>query len=168
MEHIIANCDLLLSELSKFNDNIIYRGPSIDDNRIELFEKDFALILPFDFKYILKRYNGFSLEGVEVYGFDTTLRGASLDEVYKFEHFQISNKMPAEFFPFSPDGRGNHYCLNLNKLNKGQCPVVFWQHDLYYSSIDEVEECYKDFISWINKEMIEWTLQDYNYDGTEK
>ncbi len=169
MEEIFEECDLLIAELYKFDTSIIYLGPAINDERLEIFEKEVGLEFPSDFKYIIKRHNGISLTGTEIYGLEKELRGSSLDELYRYEHQEeIYNAMPNEFLPFSPDGRGNHYCLNLSKLINGICPVVFWQHDFIYKNIEEVEECNDNFISWIKEVMIEWTLQEYNYDGTEK
>jgi cell wall assembly regulator SMI1 len=168
MADIIKECDFVINELSQFSSGIISLGSIITDNRIDVFENQIKYELPLDFKYILKQYNGISLSGVEVYGLDLALRGSSLDEIYQFEHFKAAHKMPLFFLPFSPDGRGNHYCLNLDKKQDGQCPVVFWQWDFEYKSDDEVEECYNSFLDWIKEEMIDWTLGDYNYDGTER
>lgn len=169
MKKIYQECDLLLSELYKFDKSIISFGPPINDDRLELFEKEIGFSFPLDFKYLLKKHNRIVLAGTEVYGHDEKLRGTSIDEVYKYEHSkEVHNAMPKEFLPFSPDGRGNHYCLNLSKLVKGICPIVFWQHDFTYKSTEDVEECNDSFISWIKEVMIEWALEDYNYDGTEK
>jgi hypothetical protein len=168
MTDIFDQCDAILTELSLFSDELLYMGTAICDDRLELLEKQTGFLLPFDFKYIVKKHNGISLDGNEIYGIDKELRGTSLDELYMFEHFEVGNKMPVEFFPFSPDGYGNHYCLNLSNLNLGQCPVVFWQHDYIYENKDEVEECNASFVEWIKEVLINWTLENYNYDGTSK
>ena len=169
MKDIFKKCDLIITELHKFDTSIISLGPPINDKRLEIFERGIGFEFPLDFKYIIKRHNRIALPGIEIYGLDKELRGSSLDEVYQYEHKkEVYNAMPKEFLPFSPDGRGNHYCLNLSKLLKGVCPVVFWQHDFIYENIEKVEECNDDLIAWIKEEMIEWTLEDYNYDGTEK
>jgi hypothetical protein len=34
--------------------------------------------------------------------------------------------------------------------------------------MNEVETCNQSFTEWIDEVMIEWTLEEYNYDGTEK
>ncbi|SDE11866.1 SMI1-KNR4 cell-wall [Mucilaginibacter pineti] len=165
---IAKKCDTVLDELLLFADDIISFGPRITDNRLELFEKLLGFEFPFDFKYIMKKHNGISLMGTGICGLDNELLlGSSLDEMYKFEHFEVYNKMPLEFFPFSPDGFGNHYCFDLSKLSDGTCPVVFWQHDIIYNN-DEVEVCYLNLTAWIKEVMIDWTLDDTNYDGTSK
>jgi cell wall assembly regulator SMI1 len=164
----IEKCELVLTELSKFDDDSLHLGPPILDNRLEAFERQIGLLLPFDFKYLLKKHNGIGLSGTEVYGIDKELRGSSLDEVYHFEHDLVDNEMPVHYLPFSPDGFGNHYCLDLSKIVNGVSPVIFWQHDYFYKNLAEVEVCNNSFTEWMDEVMIGWTLDDYNYDGTEK
>lgn len=168
MLSIYKDCDLLLDELHKFSNDVLYLGVSITDDRLEKFEKEIGFSLPVDFKYIMKRHNGISLMGTEILGLDASLlRGSSLDEVYFFEH-DADDTLSAGFLPFSPDGRGNHYCLDLSKQKDGICPVVFWQYDYTYENINDVEVCNLKFTDWVKEEMIEGTLEDYNFDGTEK
>jgi cell wall assembly regulator SMI1 len=76
--------------------------------------------------------------------------------------------MPHHFLPFSNDGRGNHYCLDLSRLTGQSCPVVFWQWNYDYASLEEVEACNDNFVSWVKEVMIDWTLEMYNYDGSKK
>lgn len=168
MNNIRERCDILLNELYRFSKEVIDFGDSIDDNRLEIFEKEIDFRMPFEYKYIISKHNGISLLGTEIIGIDKSYNESSLDAVYKFEHSIATHKMPKEFLPFSPDGRGNHYCLNLAKINGGMCPVVFWQWDYEYVSIDEVEETNESLLSWTKEVMIDWKLERYNYDGTPK
>ena len=163
-----SNCERIVSELYKFSEEILELGKPISDDRLEIFEKSIGFNLPYDYKYILKKHNGFSLFGTLVYGLDESLRGSSLDIVNNFEHTKVSNKMPPFFVPFSPDGRGNHYCFNLSRLMNGLCPIVFWQWDYFYGSIEDVETCNDNFLDWVQEIVIDWTLEDYNYDGSRK
>lgn len=158
----------LLNELYRFSSDVIALGDSIKDDRLEIFEKSIGCVLPNDFKYVLKKHNGISLFGVELLGYDSELLDASLEKVYQFEHYEVSNKMPIQFIPFSPDGRGNHYCLDLSKNIGGLTPIVFWQWDFNYESFDDVEICNDNFVEWMEEVMIEWNLQEFNYDGSEK
>lgn len=164
----IKNYDLIISELYKFSDSILELGKPIEDDRLEAFEKSISLNLPIDYKNIMKRHNGLSLYGTVIYGIDKDLKGSSLDVVYNIEHYEVSNRMPLFFVPFSPDGRGNHYCLDLSRLTNDVCPVVFWQWDYIYENFEEVETCNNRFLDWMQEVMIDWTLEDYNYDGSEK
>lgn len=168
MNDIIEKCNLIIDELNRFSDDILLLRSSIYDNRLELFEQEIGFELPVDFKFILKKFNGISLDGTEVLGLDDQLRRSSLNEVYKYEHFEVFDKMPIHLMPFSPDGRGNHYCLNLKKMKDGICPVIFWQWNYDYQNEAEIEQCNDSFIDWMKEVMIDWTLEDYNYDGSEK
>ena len=165
---IISKSDETLKELQKFSDDLLSLGKTMTDNRLDEFEVIIGYRLPLDFKYILTKHNSFSLAGTQVYGLDENFGGSSLDKVYQFEHEQVGNPMFKELLPFSPDGGGNHYCLDLSKLENDICPVVFWQHDYFYSGKDDVETCNNSFVDWINEVVIAWTLEEMNYDGTEK
>lgn len=160
--------ELTLEELYKFSPEILCLGEKIIDSRIEDLESEIGYNFPDDFKYIIRKHNRITLAGTEVYGLSPELRGNSLDKIYTFEHSEVENPMPKQFFPFSPDGQGNHYCLDLSKLVNSKCPVVFWQWDFEYESLEDVEVCNDSFVEWIDEVMIECTLQTYNYDGTEK
>jgi len=168
MPEISISCELLLNELYRFSEAILSLGPTINDNRLENFEQGLGFKLPSDFKYILKKHNGISLIGKEILGLDEQRGKSSLNEVYKFETVEVGNPMPVEFLPFSPDGFGNHYCFNLSKLENEICPVVFWQHEVIYNDINDVEECNPNFLDWMQEVMIDWTLEDTNYDGSDK
>lgn len=165
-EHFEKEINSILLELNRFSESIAYFGPSIVDLRIEEFEKHIQRVLPMDFRSILSKYNGLSIAGIEVFGLDTSLKGSSLLEVYEFEHLGTLKKMPPQFVPFSADGMGNHYCLDLSRLEKGTSPIVFWQHDFEYNDISEVETCNESFHQWLKEVMIGWALEEYNYDGS--
>lgn len=168
MMYVINMCHFVINELVRFSGNLISFGLPIEDDRLELLEQQIGFNLPTDFKFIIKKFNGISLMGTSVLGIGHQFGGASLNAVYHFEHFEASNKMPKNLLAFSPDGRGNHYCLNLSKIRNGVCPVVFWQWDCNYTNEEEIEVCNGSFIDWIHEVMIGWTLEEYNYDGSEK
>jgi hypothetical protein len=157
-----------INELLKFSRNILEMGNIINDNRIENFEKYRKLTLPSDFKQFIKKVNGFSLMGTKVYGFYDT-KSENIETVYQFEHFET--RVPQYLFlvPFSPDGRGNFYCLDTkHKLENGNFPVVFWVSNYEYTENDTPEITHENFIEWIQEIVIDWTLEDYNYDGSSK
>lgn len=158
----------IYDKLLKFSETMLTLEKPITDSRIEDFENTIQYKLPSDYKYFLKKHNGFSLNGTEVYGLGNEYGESSLSKIYDFEHNHVGNPMPTYFLPFSPDGFGNHYCIDLSKNNHDTCPIVFWQHDFDYENITQVETCNINFTDWVNEVLIEWTLESNNYDGTEK
>jgi len=168
MTTIISNCDEILNQLYKFSEDILSLGNPIADNRIEELELEIGFALPLDYKYIMAKHNYLSLGGTEVLGIGKELGNQSINSLYLFEHEEVGNPMFREFLPFSPDGYGNHYCLDLSKMESHICPVIFWQHDCSYTDKKDVEICNTNFTEWIKEVMIEWTLEDTNYDGSDK
>lgn len=168
MMDINSKCEMTLEKLYKFSKQLLYLGDSIDEIKVEKFEQRIGYKLPQDYKYVITKHNSIILAGTEIYGLSKDLKENSLDKIYGFEHFNVDNPMPDFYLPFSPDGQGNHYCLDLSKLNNQLCPVIFWQWDFEYENFDDVEVCNNNFIEWIEEVMIDWTLNNYNYDGSEK
>jgi cell wall assembly regulator SMI1 len=158
----------IIKELEKFSNVIIGLGAPIDENQIVEFERSFNLILPADYRFLIKKYNGVTLDGTQVYGIDEPGNVFSLKDCYIGEHYEVANLMPLYLVPFSPDGGGNHYCFDTRKNNADSCNIVFWQHDYPYSEQDSPEITNASFAEWIKEVMIDWTLEDYNYDGSEK
>ncbi|PLK45792.1 SMI1/KNR4 family protein [Emticicia sp. TH156] len=158
----------LIKELLKFSDDILEIGSTIDDNRIEDFEQQRNLTLPLDFKQFVKRINGFSLMGTEVYGFDKDKVNA-IENIYYREHFEVRMPQYSYLVPFSPDGRGNFYCLDtVNQLENGDFPIVFWVSNYEYTKEDSPEVTHNNFLDWVQEIVLDWILEDYNYDGSEK
>jgi hypothetical protein len=155
----------ILSELLKFDASLLQLGESVTDNRFEKLEQQIGYSLPNTFKSIVKKYNSISLCSNTINGLDESFKDASLDRLYAIEHFEVENPMPKELFPFSGDGYGNHYCFDLS-LSEDK--VLFWQHDLTYSNKSEIEITNTSFFEWIQEVMINWTVEEFNYDGSEK
>lgn len=155
----------IINELLKFDESLIELGEHVTDDRYEKLEQKIGYSLPASFKSLLKKYNYISLYGTSINGLDAKYRDSSLDRLYEIEHNEVGNPMPKELFPFSADGYGNHYCFDLTN---NEDIVLFWQHDIDYTNKSEIEVDNESFLEWINEIMIESTLEDYNYDGSEK
>lgn len=158
----------LIKELLKFSDDILEFGSNINDSRIEEFEQYRKLTIPSDFKQFMKKVNGFSLMGTEVYGFNKDKVNA-IENIYHREHFEVRIPQFPHLVPFSPDGRGNFYCLDtLNQLENGDYPIIFWVSNYEYTIDDAPEITHNNFLDWVQEVIVDWTLEDYNYDGSTK
>jgi cell wall assembly regulator SMI1 len=158
----------IIKELEKFSNVILALNTPVDETQVVEFEKSFNLVLPADYRFLLKMYNGVTLDGTQVYGINEAANVFSLKDCYIGEHYEVSNPMPLYLVPFSPDGGGNHYCFDTRTNNSDSCNIVFWQHDYPYSEDNLPEITNTSFAGWIKEVMIDWTLEDYDYDGTEK
>lgn len=157
-----------LSEIALFSEKIITLGSPTSLGEIDSFEKRTKLRLPEDYKTFLQRFNGISLLGTIVYGIVKNEISMSIEEAYKFEHDDVDNPMFDYLIPFSPDGGGNHYCFDTTTFKDESCSIVFWQHDYPYSDSDKPEVTNESFASWLKEVVIDWTLEDYDYEGNSK
>ncbi|MNK04945.1 SMI1 / KNR4 family protein [compost metagenome] len=158
----------VIIELHKFDNDLIEFNPPVDPQLIVEFEKRYMVQLPDDYKQLIHLMNGFSLMGTGVLGLDSGNKVHSLENIYEIEHHEVDNPQPRHLVPFCNDGRGNFYCFDTAQIDSdGNSKIVFWQSDIDYSLIDP-EVVNNDLIEWIKEVVIDWTLEDYNYDGTEK
>lgn len=158
----------IIEELLLFSERALQLNAPVSNGAIERFESQFQIILPEDYKQLVNRFNGFSLMGFEVYGVGQEIGATSLNKNYVFEHDEVGNPMYKYFVPFSPDGFGNHYCFDLSTMKDGICQIVFWQHDFSYSENERPEVCNDSFTAWIKKDVIDWTLENNDYNGRSK
>ena len=170
----MKKADKIIEELKKFSLDIMAFGYPISDNRIVEFEKQFNLTLPNDYKHLIDLYNGIGLMGNEVYGIGPNINPAvsteTLEGVYEYEHFKVGIPQFLYLVPFSPDGGGNFYCFDTRtKSSDGNsCPVVFWVSNYQYTEEDAPEVTNESFLDWVQEVIIDWTLNDYDYEGNEK
>ena len=166
----IKKIDEIILELKKFSSNSVTLNPPVDTTFLNKFERDFQIELPNDYKYLLSLTNGFNLMGDEVLGIHYLPNISDIVDVYKYEHFSIINPQYPYLVPFSPDGGGNFYCFDTRKKTQegDSNNIVFWQSDYEYTESDTPEITHDCLADFINECIISWTLEDYNYDGSNK
>ena len=162
------NIASIISELEKFSTEIIETGFPLISQDVYDFEKRYNLILPREFKLFLEKYNGFSLMGSKILGFNRD--ADSIDSVYHYEHKLVGIPQYDYLVPFHNDGRGNFYCHDTRNcsINPETCPVVFWVSNYRYEGTDQPEITNESFSDFIQEVIIDWTLEEYNYDGSKK
>jgi hypothetical protein len=163
-EIIRKKCDEFIEKFDKFSENMKSSNLGLDKEIFDLIN----FRLPEDYKYVLLKYNGLSLLGNEVLGIDFNSEN-SLIQVKDREHNQVEYKMPSNIIPFSTDGRGNYYCFDTNLFNENSkiCKIIFWQYG-YSNNLKNNEIVNNSFIDWAEEILIDWTLEEYNYDGSRK
>ncbi|WP_291529213.1 SMI1/KNR4 family protein [Bacteroides sp. UBA939] len=162
--------DEIIKELMKFSDKLVDMRSPVDVEFIQRFETKYQIELPADYKYLLNKTNGFSLMGDEVLGITWASHGYDLVEVYRYEHFEVIIPQYKYLVPFSPDGRGNFYCFDTSVKTKNGLSnnIVFWCSNYEYTESDYPEITHNCLADFINECIIGWTLEDYNYDGSNK
>lgn len=160
----------IILELKKFADDIVEFNPPVIEKLVTEFENKYNLHLPVDYKEFLKYSNGVSLMGSEVYGIGTTENVQNLEKVYQFEHFEVQVPQYLNLVPFSDDGRGGFYCFDCSKKsdNENSCPIIFWISNYIYTENDTPAVTNSSFEDFVKEVLIEWTLEDYDYDGNER
>jgi hypothetical protein len=170
MEINIEKINEVILELRKFSSNILTLNPPVNPELITQFEKDYCVKLPNDYKYLLSRTNGFNLMGNDILGINYKSNNYDLVKVYRIEHFEVMYPQYKYLIPFCPDGGGSFYCFDLNKKTEDgdSCNIVFWYSNYEYTESDPPEITHSCLADFINECIIGWTLDVYNYDGSNK
>ena len=167
--------DVILKELQRYGHDFVLLYPGTNDTAIKGLELKMGRSLPGNFKKFLKKCNGFEILSDRIYGIhsndsiDLYQKAFDLYGNYLWEKDESNNPIWPHLLPIAPDGRGNHYCLDLNTLSedKTECKVIFWQHDYDFSKDDPPDIDTETFLEFLWKLLIE--IREFvNYDGTFK
>ena len=72
------------------------------------------------------------------------------------ERTEAIPQLAHDLVAFSPDGRGNHYCLDTCQMADEECPVIIWNHD--GTSDQRRQMTNQSFADWLS-EQINWELE---------
>jgi len=127
-------------------------GRGATPQEIELAEERLGVEFPESYKAFLGHFGWASLEGLELYGLGedvpTYLR---LVEVTLSERTHMRPRLPNRLVPLMNDGAGNHYCLDVMSREQGECPVVYWDHNLGESQ--DPEYVAPNLGTWLSEEL---------------
>ena len=119
---------------------------------IELAGKQLGVKLPESYKAFLGHFGWASLEGLELYGLgDDVPAYLDLLKVAFSKRTQMRPRLPNRLVPLMNDGAGNHYCLDVVSGEQGECPVVFWDHNLGESQ--DPEYVAPNLEAWLSEEL---------------
>lgn len=160
---------IVLEELRKFSSRVFRPNEPANNRLIEEFESKYSVVLPSDYKYLVLQMDGFKLFWNTVYGVASNDTEESLGTVYEREHFQVAVPQFAHIVPFYNDGSGNFYCFDTQFMTDDlSCPVVFWMSNYIYSGEDLPEVVNDSFADWVQEVIIEWSLEEFDYDGNRR
>ncbi len=75
------------------------------------------------------------------------------------EREDVEPAMPPFLIPFTPNGMGDHWCLDTSRLTGGECPVVFWNHEL--GEDQELRQTHATFLDWLEEAMSSEDIREY-------
>jgi SUKH superfamily protein len=124
-------------------------GGGADDGAIADAERSLGVTLPAGYRWFVREF-GFSYWPIDIYGIvPGGLPGMQVVSNALTERHGVEPPLPQPLVPFSPDGWGNHYCLDTSRLSAGECPVVFWNHQLGASQTPKVTNA--SFLDWLEE-----------------
>jgi len=154
----------VIKELQKFSDEMFEANSPLVEADLKAFETKYKILLPTQFVNFLNTYNGFNLMGNQLMGFMGNEN--SIDAVYAKEH----GPMPKHVVPVLHDGSGSYYCLDISENTAERtetCAVIYWESGYRYTADDAPETVNDSFCEFVKEVFIDWTLEDYDYEGNE-
>ena len=127
-------------------------GRGATPQEMELAEERLGVEFAEVYKAFLGHFGWASLEGLEIYGLGEHVPTyLSLVEVTLGERTHLRPRLPNRLLPLMNDGAGNHYCLDVMCREQGECPVVYWDHNLGESQ--EPEYVATNLGAWQSEEL---------------
>lgn len=136
-------------------DASIFPGPASEEE-IQQAEAELNVVFPNSYRWFLRTLGGADFP-LEIFGLEPEWR---LNEAASFwnvvyitqsERSESEPKMPTPLVPFTPDGMGNHLCLDTASMSKGECPVVFWNHDA--GEAQRPRQTHPTFLDWLEERL---------------
>lgn len=133
-------------------------GTGAPQDQIRAAEQTLGLTFPTSYRTFLQTL-GWGIIGYhEIYGLGKKVpEYLNLVNATHRERHEAEPPMRDDLVPLANDGFGNHYCLETSQLRDGECPVVFWNHEL--GPDQETEFVSDSFVTWLEKEMDDYEAE---------
>jgi cell wall assembly regulator SMI1 len=165
----MSTLEQIIDEIKTFDSSLyhFYDGAMLDS--ISGLEKKLRYKLPKDFKEFLLLTNGADTYGGEIYGIREGKKYEDLYGNYIAEKDEVDNPIREYYLPITPDGMGNHECLDLKSISPDgkTCNVIFWQHDWFYEPEDQPDIDAHSFTEYLEN-VLKNISNNYNCDGSGK
>lgn len=124
-------------------------GEGASDASVREAQRLIEVELPNSFLAFLNKYGWGGVEYIELFGLgDDVPDHLNLVAVVNSERNEMNPRLPKSFIPVLNDGFGNLYCLDTSAMKEGECPVVFWNHELPPDQRPEIVA--QNFLLWVN------------------
>jgi cell wall assembly regulator SMI1 len=148
-EQIVADRFQDLAEVICQHTPAEWLDKGVSEVEIDECEQRLGVRLPDSYRWFLREF-GIACFPDYIYGIHHgKLPGLKVEHHMREERHEVEPRMPPHLIPFSPDGWGNHYCLDTSSLADGECPVVFWSHE---KGADQCpEQTHPSFLDWLEE-----------------
>lgn len=118
----------------------------IDEEKINFIERQLNVILPESYKWFLRKYGSGGIFSIDILGYDFV--GASVVETTKEykKYYGLSDGIVVIV-----DVDAFAYCLDTNKMNNGECPVISWDVDSESYDSEEASNFLEFFWEYLNE-----------------
>ena len=130
-------------------------GAGADEESIAACEAELGVRFPRSYRCFLRTFS-YANWPVYIYGVaEGVIPGLLVVSNTHFERSEAEPSLPAHLIPISPDGWGNHYCLDTAHPEGDECPVVFWDHEAGEEQTPERTDA--SFAAWLERMLDEET-----------
>ena len=144
-------------------DSDVFPGP-VSKNMIQLAEQQLGVVFPQSYCDFLEKVGAASLP-FDVFGLvseDSATFSRDFWDVVgmtEVERSEVEPPMLHHLIPISPNGMGDHWCLDTSRFSSEECPVVFWNHE--NGADQKPNQTNPSFLDWL-EEMVTLEEEDQN------
>jgi cell wall assembly regulator SMI1 len=129
--------ETMRQQIGAFQDKEI--GAGATSSQIAAAQVTLGVVFPKSYRTFLAEFGWARFSHHELYGLGggmpthlELLRNALA------ERNEMQPVLPHSLIPVLNDGAGNHYCLDTERMNNDECPVVFWDHERTEAQMPEI------------------------------
>jgi cell wall assembly regulator SMI1 len=124
-------------------------GIGASSSEIARCEESLRVSLPQSFRWFLNTFGALTWPDY-IYGIvPANSAGLSVEENARQEREETDPPMPLHLVPFAGDGWGNSFCLDTSRLEEGECPIVFWNHER--EGDQQPVTTHSSFLEWLEE-----------------
>lgn len=133
-----------------------YLFPPATIERIREAEAVLGVSFPLSYQWFLLQY-GYAVWPDYVYGISSEAPlGLSVVSITNSSRTFFEPRLHSYLIPVSPDGWGNHYCLDTSRAVNGEAPVIFWNHESDNLNLEITHETFLDFFEELCLQEVQW------------
>lgn len=126
----------------------VERGTGVAVDEVDDAERLLDVVFGNSYRSFLIDFGWINVGSFELYGLGADIP-PYLDVVKEtlWERIESGMPLPHHLIPISNTGGGDHYCLDSSRVIAGECPIVFYGHELDASQ--QPSTVAADFGTWL-------------------